>query len=552
MYQSINPKNFEVYITEARNILIYGANISYHSKKYQSSLQNDEPVLEQILEHMHESCKEILGEGGVKFFGNEKTNIPRGVSLPPIGELGTLHGYHNVWKKMINDHCILATFDKLHHMIFHIISIKPYQLARHINYLGFNYAYDHDYFKISEGSDKPFIFNNDDDYCLYGAVNSVKASNDSYNSYPKSFKTLKKLFDKYPNYQYIGEQISLSKSGDKQEKFTIPLNSVPLLQSLRGNVPLLKNIFRLYDVTQNITPAKITQFIKSVAELQNIITKMPADDIENFMTRSDLIYYKYKLEQTFHFDFIYCLTKNIEALSKRHNLPFNDDTFIEFVSSGMNLPNTFSRHLLLQMAFDCCTDYRDFNSSFLIEKILKPDSMAYFDKRTNKITDSFDTLSQWKNCYRNFINYMVTFAFPIYESYFFVSLYDSFSKPEQSTAQNLLDLYKVLNKHLSESTTFNDVTEKTKYLMDKANDVCFPKKPNAKEEVQKPVQDNFILPDYPNTSIDYDILRKVILSTYNHQSKPMPVLISQEYLNENFRRLSESFIISCTAELLSR
>lgn len=535
-------------ITEARNVIIYGSHFPYKPKEYvtKKEPQDDKGVLNALLEYMHESCTYIFAETKLEFFGPIRPEKPESISLPPLRGLDSRLGFINVWKKMLNYHCLLTTYDKLHNIIFHNQRLEGYGLSRHINNCGLDYSRKENNFRLYATDQNEYIINDGEKNCNYGVVGSDKASNEGRNSYPNSFNTLTQLFDKYNNYSYISNQITISESNGKPTKCSIPISMLPLLNNLRGQGNLLKNILKLYDSRQNIT-ANMKKFHLSVKELEESIERT-----QDYFTRMDILYYKYQLEKTFHLDFAYCLTKNIEKLSKRLKRPLNDDSFIDFVSSSINLPNVFSRHLLIQMAFDCCTEYHDFNSSFLIRQVLNPDSIASFDRRINKVTNSFDMLSQWQNRYRDFINYMVEFALPMYESYFFVSLYDYYAAPEDSAAQTALKLYDILNVYLSSDEVFNSIT--TDYLVNESIDACskvISVGTGTKDNTAKLSRKDFILPDYSNFSVNENIFRKVILSTYNHLPEPTPVLISQEYFNNNFKRMKQNFINSCTAELLS-
>ena len=248
----MNFKKFEKQINEARNILIYGVNLKYPSYDYlnqQMGNKTKEFIWETLLEDMHESCNVILNNGGLQFFGDTslKTKECPNQSLM---YLDGLQAYNLVWKNMINHHCLLATYDKLNSIIFQNVILNSYNIARHINYFGVNFAYNKDFFRITVKNNDSFKFNEDKDCCHRGAADIDQASNDAYNLFPQSFNTLKKILDSHKNYSDIGKQIIPFKSGNKITNVEISLSNLPLLQQLRGKGPDLKNIFKLYDGKQ--------------------------------------------------------------------------------------------------------------------------------------------------------------------------------------------------------------------------------------------------------------------------------------------------------------
>ena len=553
----MNISEFEKQINEARNILIYGVNLKYHSNDYlkqQIGNKTKETIWETLLEDMHESCKVILNDGGLQFFGDTSLKIEE-YPNQSLMYLDGLQAYNLIWDNMINHHCLLATYDKLNSIIFQNVILNSYNMARHINYFGVNFSYNKDFFRITVNNNNSFEFNEDKDCCHRGAADTDQASNDAYNLYPQSFNTIKKILDSHKNYTDIGKQITPSKSGNKITNVEISLSNLPLLQQLRGKGPDLKNIFKLYDGKRKITNNSLLKFIESVAYIKKSPINLPSwSNVDsNYMTNADKLYYRYKLEQTFHFDFIYCLTQNIVKLNNNFNLAFSED-FIEFAASSINLPNTFSRHLLIQMAFECCTDYHHFKSSFLYKQLTKPDAIMDYDRRTSKKTDPFETFGQWKTCYINFINYMATLVFPIYESYFFVSFHDHFSRPEKSVGENILYLYETLSNYLSRDDIFNSINGN--FLVEESKKVCnrnLNKKDNSEAN-----SDLFIFADYINSKKTMDMLQgnsqdifqSVVLNAYNHLPEQMPMLLSQEYLNNNFGHLNKSFINACITDLL--
>jgi len=265
------------------------------------------------------------------------------------------------------------------------------------------------------------------------------------------------------------------------------------------------------------------------------------------MSPVDTLFYKYKLDQTFYFDLAWCLTRNIQALNDRFNQRFEDSaSFIDIVTGALHLPNTVSRSLLVQMAFDCCSDDRKAGYDFFTSRIIHSDDAMYFDKRRLAITDQHNTLDTWEKRYNRFINYMTSLVFPVYESYFFVMMYDIFSESKQSLTENIYALYEILNDYLSAHS--NEI--KQEYYRDEIINL-HNQKPKSSNDLNV---DDFILADYP-TSIDDDksfpsLFSKVVLSIYNHMSDPVPSLINLYYLHKVFGHAEECFLTSYIKDLI--
>ena len=140
---------------------------------------------------------------------------------------------------------------------------------------------------------------------------------------------------------------------------------------------------------------------------------------------------------------------------------------------------------------------------------------------------------------------MSELVFPIYESYFFVMMYDMFSEPEKSPAQNIWKLYLTLNSYLSTEAIYKTISNNY-YIEEIMNIYNVDLKKNA-----QPLKDaDFIVSNYCDKSLDYGTLAKVALSTYNHITEPACSLISRDYLYKNFKRTKECLLNSCTSELL--
>lgn len=592
MYNLININQLVSQLEEARNTLTYTLHLPYEPAVLKTILadKNYHDKMDIIIQYIHQACsclfisefnekestpsqctsvnsspdklKKWIDEPISKkwlFFGDEYFDISEKQHPPgPLSILGSPR-FYAVWNAMLIHHCFLATYDKLYNMIFQNIEVDAYKVSRHFNCWGVNYSLKKGGYLIDANPVNKFIFNQGKRKTSYGVVDSNTASNNAFNNYPSSFISLKTLFSSYSKYKKISDQIKLSKNSkevpekisnqktknEKCKDISFSLNNLPLLQQLRGRGKELTNILKLYDGQKSIIPDDISKFMKSVSHIQCEPIKLTDDWEENPMTPIDILYYKYKLEQTFNFDLVHCISKNITSFDQRLNQRMHDDsTLIDVITSIVNFPNVFSRPLLVQMAFDSCSDHRQLDSSFLTKRITSPDSMLDINKRSIRKTDSHNFFNQWKDCYNNFVDYMSELVFPIYESYFFVILYDVFSNSQESAAQNVLKLYHQLSDYLSTDTVFSTINED--YYRNEIMRIY-----NFDRGKNKALNgEDFISYGYGNEEGPPQSFSKVALSTYNHIPESMPPLISRQYLYENFKRTKESLLVSCTASLL--
>lgn len=579
MYISASVNSLSQQLEEAKNTLTYTIHLPYQIDSIRSISESKETYSEKIdiiTRYMHKSCLPLFtstfveesdiytnsgqhGEylqsfekslnsslsGNWLFFGANRPDSTKQNPPGPLHILGTSQ-YYSILSDMLTHHCLLATYDKLHDIIFQNIEVNCYGISRHFNCCGFHYSKKKQGFTISATSDNHFIFNDGKEKSSYSVVDSDIASNNASNNYPASFLNLKNTLSKYTKYQKIASQIipSDADQSGKCKNVTIPLSLLPLLQQLRGRGKELSNVFKLCNGGEPLRPSDIKKFMESIHLIQQKPIKLTANVLEPHMTNVDILYYKYKLEQLFPFDLIYCLTKNIMFFDKRLNQRICDDsTLIDVITSIVNFPNTFSRPFLIQMAFDSCSDFLQLDSSLLSERIQSPDKIVYINKRPPLKTDSHAFLSQWRYCYNNFINYMAELIFPIYESYFFVMMYDVFSNPQKSVAENVLEMYTELGDYLSTEKVFKAISYNS--YQEKIMKRCNSEVGNKNLET-----DDFITSDYSNANLQTSTLGKVCLSVYNHLPEPTPPLISRDYLYKNFPRTKECFLASCTAELL--
>lgn len=561
MGKKSNAEDILNHISEARNVLKYTFNLAYTKEDSQSQQHCYNNNFEKAINFIHTACLPLfcssinekntfnrgkgLYGGQWGFFGNEVLNTSQ--KEYPVGSLRCLdtYRYYSIWENFLTHHCLLATYDKLQNIIFNDILFTGYDISRHLGCTGIHYALNHNLLHL-DVSDGKFIVKELNKKCRNAVIDSNTASNYGRNSYPQCLSTIKNYFTKYNKYGDLAEQIKLDYTPDnKPFSVTVPGNLLPLLQQLRGRGKNLANIFNLYNGQKALTQTDIDKFLKSVSNIQDEPIKPLHGESEALqLTQTDKIHLEYKLEQTFNFNFVNCITKNIQMLDQKFNQRFCDDVaFIDSVIAFINLPNTHSRHLLIQMAFDCCSDCLSLENSSLVKRITSPDVVAIIDKRSAKRTAPYNLLSQWKETCANFINYMAEIVFPIYESFFFVAIYDLFSKPETHPEQTLLTMYLELGNYIEKSNIATSIHNYENDIKIIYNNELWNHSATLSDK-------DFIIPQYPDNSIRSSTFAKVVLGTYNHLPKPKPVLISRNFLYENFSHSKDCFLTSCIADIL--
>lgn len=555
-------KDFVEQINEARNVLIYTFNFPYSKEVIeQLSQSSDEEKFKRLCKHIHTACRPLfcssineknpfnpddgLAGGQWQFFGDKNLNTSQ--EAYPVGPLRCLDTYccYNIWEEILTHHCLLTTFDRLHAVIFKNIQFTGYDIARHLGCTGMNYALNHDHLHL-EVSGERYLISELTQKSRNAIIDSNTASNYGRNSYPQCFSTISSYFSKYNKYENLYKQIVLKYTADnKPFNVTVPGTLLPLLLQLRGRGKNLANIFNLYDGQRVLKQSDIDKFLKSVSEIQDEpIKPLHGESRSLQLTYTDKIYNEYKLEQTFNFNFVYCITKNIQILDQRLNQRFCEDTaFIDSIVAFISLPNTFSRHLLIQMAFDCYSDCLCFNNSLLTQRLRNPDSVVVIDKRAIKTTDPYVIHSRWMEACLNFINYMTEIVFPIYESYFFVAIYDLFFDSNVSIEQNILNIYRKLGNYIEKANIYAAVHGYENMLLKNSNF----KSVNG----EKPLSNaSFIVPNYKDTRINTNTFSKVALSSYNHIPLSKSSLINRDFLYKHFQHSKDGFLNACIADMV--
>lgn len=590
MYTEENLYSIHHSLFEARQVLRYGMHLSNDpDHTFKDRVTNSIPasdVVNNAMQQTLQTCSAILDAEKVHFYGSYTVSALASIKSGSIpASLECLNDYRyfpTVWTKILSHHCLLATYDKLHDIIFSGFQLSVGEFIKYFKLCGLDYALNNGVIHVI-WPQKPCFF---DKKSSSGIVESdtVAASTASYQ---KSFHALNQIFQNLKP-SNLASLSTFIRSEDQKIMFSA--NHLVLLQQIRGRVHELNYIKKIYTSQKGITYSDFAKFITSVNAFQQSPIKLTDSDWEEIvsinasndagstsnhhelLTWSDKIYYKYKLEQVFHFDLINCLSQNIQRLEKRLNTRFDLPSFIDIATSSVALPNVLSRHILIQMSFDSLTKDRDLKNSSLQQIIHEPDILMKYNSHSPKYTDNHIMISEWTNRYIEFINYMVTLVFPVYESYFFITLYDLMltMNSQHSMCNILMDMFNTLKDHLNTEDVYKEIL----YLKDEVLEKCNIPSSNSKKESSLTLHD-IIVPNYENilkkmgtknatgrysipklkkifedSGIDINLYQQLVLSIYNHIPDPAPALISEKYLKSKFGDLQKHFVEICVKELL--
>lgn len=535
MYSQLSISEFENLINESKNVLTFTLHLNYPTI---NGIERN--LVNEVWQITHENCAKLLNNGDLNFFGRYLPDTSPDAPLS-LAEMASPSSYHLIWSKLLKHHCIMATFDKLHNIIFSTEQLSSYELVRRFTDVGFHYSLTHNGFKVS-AMENQFVFNDGLEKSPFGVIKSEDTASPTASTKRKLETLSRAMSPDSINLKSIPEaihQAAINRS--------VPGNYAVIFQLLNGRSKNFKRIFTLYSakksasISSSITKQILT-FIKEVIEEPTFSVKRTGPH-SNPINRVDYLYYKYRLEQLFNFDLIYCLVKNIDELDRYCNQNFSENIpFIDFVTCSINLPNVFSRHLLVQMAFDSFKTEQDLSSSCLLDRLKSPDVIAKFKDSSIRLTDSHLRLPQWEKRYSDFINYLSKVVFPVFESYFFTLLYEqcNLSHSNQTIADSLLKLYFILMDYLSSEEVYSDLLHPERIIENAWNQN---RPPN-----QGPINSkNIIVPDYQiDEHMNTGLFRRLTLSAYNHTPESIPALLNLEYFRA-FDNLPDRFLDLCTA-----
>ena len=243
------------------------------------------------------------------------------------------------------------------------------------------------------------------------------------------------------------------KTDKSSHNFLLQLSTLEFFQYARSHKSG-KNTVSLKHYTQAVmsdtvlTKKSLNQYIddyKKVTEEFNDFTGSSHPSCH--LTLADKVYTKYIFEKVFPFDTIDCMYENIMASKNSYFLKQN----LDVVSKIMALPNSLSRHIILQMAIDNLNyDYNDVPA----KGQLAPNIIGYkFSKTVNTYIHNIN----WLNSYIAMTNALSKFIFPVYDNFFFIMLWESTRKGCETDLECLHKLFFLLSRYLNDSDNINNL-----------------------------------------------------------------------------------------------
>lgn len=488
--------------------------------------------IDRISDITFESCSELFRSGGSSFFGRIK-NAP--ANRTDLTFLEQERGYELVWKIMLKQYCILSSYVKLRQLIGLSNSLTAYKAYKYNHYLspysttGLDYLLNRNHLKLAPSANSISICEPTGNK----TINLNSCCNISkYSSYyhRKLLKTT----------TVFGELSNLSPQIFNNSNCQILSSSLGLAEVLQGNLKTLRSILCGYKITEN-RKWNTKEYKNYCKGHQNLVNKSYNET--SIFAWSDRIYLAHQLEELFNFNMIDCLFQNIVRAGVNNNIDLTSQAEIAVLSSCLYFPNMFSRQYLVQMAFDFLSYDCDQADTFY-NWYSNFNTLVSFKSSATDIIDKPEKLSNWIVLYKKFVRYLTSFVFPIYENYFFISLYKDCKTvyTGQSEAELLVTLYLKLSEYLNSETIFNEFLCSDVKLITYAGNKSFDEgciiKPNfnvnispeyvriyrrcllAANNIASTKKDNFFISlDYLNTLTDKP--RKHILAYYiNAASSP--------------------------------
>lgn len=529
MYNFKNMASIKNTINECRNILQYCLFLKFDQSLFEA---DSEVAIENILKSTFENCISILNEGDLRFFGKQpEEETYSGI----LAELSTLPSFNIIWKKIIYQHCLFATYDKLQSLLFGQYGISFYGLADFYQSDGFDYVLKNMKPKFIPDDITP---NNDT------PTNRQASGKEPVGSISNSYKNSIEYIDKQRlrNLNFLSDLYLDKENNKKSTSKLIKASYIVPTRILVGRGRTLRNVSKLYSSQTAITPSAIEKYMDTASEIIEEPMKGCLDTTH--MERSDHLYYKYKVEQIFNFNLIDCLARNIDDLQKKHNVSI-DASIIGRLSSCAELPNLFSRHLLLQMAFDSFNPTYKINQSCLHKWL--SDQLQTWGSYLPSSVDTirpYQYLGLWLEQYEEFMRYLSIVAFPVYENYFFVTLYDYCKNSSADLNSTFSKMYGLLSEYLCQKETDYSIGALEKDVLKMLNDSISPSKPEInKEEIIKPT--------FHSHDIHMKHYFQTVLSVYNNAPTKTPAFLSQKYLKDHFRFIDKKFFLAFVSGMVN-
>lgn len=210
---------------------------------------------------------------------------------------------------------------------------------------------------------------------------------------------------------------------------------------------------------------------------------------------ADKVYLRYQLEKMLSVELIDVVTKYVYD-SEYYDF-FKEQTGL--ISQCCLLPNVFGRQALMQVMLDNL-GYQHLNLEDFGDSPLNSIGMRVSKTELNHFDySSYENILHWKQDFTNTINVLRNFIFPIQNSYFFVTLWDSLSTDYPDKDDRLKTMFLLLSTYLNSEKDVKELLSFEQYIDKTSSSYTHLDKYN-KEHVTIPFQCNTIRK--PNGTVD--------------------------------------------------
>lgn len=452
-------------INEASNILKYSFYLPQierdipKEKDFSYIVKKEKDKNTDLMEDINNTIYKNLGS----FIGNTKYDIFGYRSKYKKSDLSCLVDCDKFWRHVFKQHAILSTYDKLRRIIGQSVHLSDYNFYKYSNYTN---SPENVLSGCHHGLDYLLGLDNNNDSCKQNfnifdikrqsEIPSTVISDYSAN-FTRQIKSLNKKLDSINLLNQIKQSSNVA--------------SLDLLEFYQFSVSYKKkkpdNSFEMLDILnihkkKTINCNDYCQYITSVGKMFNILKTNKAG---HKLSLSDRVYLAYKIEKLLAPVTIDCLYQNILNIEEENILKNNYNDIINF---SLMLPNVFTRQYILQIAVDTIGKHFDgnFTDKYFftdITKNLESEMDAFQNKNFISNQQKFSLII---NRYKKFIDYMALIVFPVYENYFFCTVWNSISEFCDNNTSTFISFYKKLSIYLNNTENVERIFNTEKIIVD--------------------------------------------------------------------------------------
>ena len=391
--------------------------------------------IDNIFSITHENCSKNISPSNFFQINNHNVDSTTDLSFYESGI--------PFWKFILKQEAILFSYKKIREIIAtmyvrtthnSVYLLAPYDSNENKidtdNIYGLYYHYKSKH-NLEEVFNKPPISSKDNAYII-----------DKYKSYTGStINTLKLLYEKLREHYDLDCLYNSDIYIQDNYKYLLQANTLEFTQCVGltyGNKNFIsaKPIINAY---QEEKPSKkaFDKYYNAFLDLNTELyipglDKEPADSkANNKLELADKVYCRYLIERVFSLSTIDCLYQNLSnpiEYNGRHLQP-ND------LKECFLLPNALSRQYIIQMVTNA------FKHEYDKEREISTTSVMHgiFHYTPEAMAIEHDTI--WRTRYKKMINLLYKFFIPIYNNYFFITLWESISGDKLTEAFALVSKY---------------------------------------------------------------------------------------------------------------